>query len=77
MRAWLTFRAGVVLPSPPEATAEGRGVRMRNGSECSVLYEREGESCLLSLRGDFRLLDNSKPGEVWIRAVGDKEKLIP
>ena len=50
MKAWLTFRAGVVLPSRPRTTARGRGVGTRSGGECSVFCEREGESWLLRLR---------------------------
>ena len=51
MKAWLTFRVGVILPSRPDMTTGGRGVGMRSGGECSVFCEREGESLITAAWG--------------------------
>jgi len=51
MKAWLTFRIDVILPSQLDTTAGGKGVGTRSGGECSASCEREGEPWLLQPYG--------------------------
>ena len=77
MKVLPTFRAVVVPRSHFKPRAEDKGVGTKNENEYSVFCGREGEASLVLPQSRVIHQIYSKPGEIWIRTVGDKERMLP